>query len=76
MKFSRRLFVLPARFATLLPLLLAALGAQAQSKWDLPAAYAASNFHTENLAQFANDVDKASGGKLKITVPAHPAPRA
>jgi TRAP-type C4-dicarboxylate transport system substrate-binding protein len=50
-----------------------ALGASAfaQTKWDLPAAYAASNFHTENLVQFANDVDKASGGKLKITVHAN-----
>ena len=44
--------------------------AQAQTKWDLPAAYPATNFHTENLVQFANDIDKASGGKLKITV--HP----
>jgi len=44
--------------------------AGAQAKWDLPAAYPASNFHSENLVQFANDVDKASGGKLKITV--HP----
>src|SRR6476646_2327301 len=43
----------------------------AQTKWDLPAAYAASNFHTENLVQFANDVDKATGGKLKITVHAN-----
>ncbi|WP_395685662.1 TRAP transporter substrate-binding protein [Caenimonas koreensis] len=43
----------------------------AQTKWDLPAAYAASNFHTENLVQFANDVEKASGGKLKITVHAN-----
>jgi TRAP-type transport system periplasmic protein len=42
----------------------------AQTKWDLPAGYPASNFHSENLVQFANDVDKASGGKLKITV--HP----
>ena len=42
--------------------------ATAQTRWDLPAAYAASNFHTENLQQFANDVDKATGGKLKITV--------
>ena len=40
--------------------------AQAQTKWDLPAAYAATNFHSENLVQFAADVDKASGGKLKI----------
>ena len=47
-----------------------AAGAQAQTKWDLPAAYPATNFHSENLVQFANDVDKASGGKLKITV--HP----
>ncbi len=44
---------------------------QAQTKWDLPAAYPASNFHTENLVQFANDIDKASGGKLKITVHAN-----
>jgi TRAP-type C4-dicarboxylate transport system substrate-binding protein len=43
----------------------------AQTKWDLPAAYPATNFHTENLTQFAKDVDKASGGKLKITVHAN-----
>jgi TRAP-type C4-dicarboxylate transport system substrate-binding protein len=49
---------------------LAAFAAQAQTKWDLPAAYPAGNFHTENLMQFAADVDKATGGKLKITV--HP----
>jgi TRAP-type C4-dicarboxylate transport system substrate-binding protein len=45
--------------------------ASAQTKWDLPAAYPATNFHSENLVQFANDVDKASGGKLKITVHAN-----
>ena len=45
--------------------------AMAQTKWDLPAAYPAGNFHTENLVQFANDVDKATGGKLKITVHAN-----
>jgi len=50
---------------------LAAGAAQAQTKWDLPAAYPASNFHTENLVQFADDVDKATGGKLKITVHAN-----
>jgi hypothetical protein len=39
---------------------LAMVGAAfAQTKWDLPAAYPATNFHTENLTQFANDVDKA-----------------
>ena len=55
-----------AAFALALP-----LAALAQTKWDLPAAYPATNFHTENLVQFANDVDKASGGKLKITVHAN-----
>jgi TRAP-type C4-dicarboxylate transport system substrate-binding protein len=44
---------------------------QAQTRWDLPAAYPATNFHTENLAQFANEVDQATGGKLKITVHAN-----
>jgi TRAP-type C4-dicarboxylate transport system substrate-binding protein len=44
--------------------------AHAQTKWDLPAAYPATNFHSVNLASFAADVDKATAGKLKITV--HP----
>ncbi len=47
------------------------LTAQAQTRWDLPAAYPAANFHTVNLQQFADEVDKASGGKLKITVHAN-----
>ena len=51
--------------------LVAAGSAAAQAKWDLATAYPATNFHTENIAQFAADVDKASGGKLKITVHAN-----
>ena len=47
--------------------------AVAQTKWDLPAAYPATNFHTQNLQQFADEVDKATGGKLKITVHANAA---
>ena len=43
----------------------------AQTKWDLAAAYPVSNFHTENLNQLASDVDKATGGKFKITVHAN-----
>ena len=42
--------------------------AYAQIKWDMPTGYAPTNFHTENVKQFASDVEKASGGKLKITV--------
>jgi TRAP-type C4-dicarboxylate transport system substrate-binding protein len=47
-----------------------ALPALAQTKWDMPTAYPANNFHTENIQEFANDVDKATGGKLKIQI--HP----
>jgi len=43
----------------------------AQTKWDLPAAYPATNFHTETLQSFANDVEKATAGKLKIQVHAN-----
>jgi TRAP-type transport system periplasmic protein len=49
----------------------AACTAVAQTKWDMPTPYAASNFHTENIQQFVADVDKATNGKLKITVHAN-----
>lgn len=61
------------RIAPLAALLLALAAAplRAQTiRWDLPAAYPASNFHSENMAQLAAEVDKATGGKLKITL--HP----
>ena len=45
-------------------------GAAAQTAWDLPTAYPANNFHTENIVQFVAEAEAASGGKLKITV--HP----
>ncbi|MDP2263126.1 MAG: TRAP transporter substrate-binding protein [Hydrogenophaga sp.] len=63
---KRRLFSLTLASAALA----LSLPAAAQTRWDLPAAYPATNFHSVNLAQFAADIDKASGGKLKITV--HP----
>jgi TRAP-type C4-dicarboxylate transport system substrate-binding protein len=47
-----------------------ASAASAQTQWDLPTNYAASAFHTKNVVQFAADVDKATGGSLKIAV--HP----
>jgi len=59
----------PLRFAAALAAAIST-AAFAQTKWDLPAAYPATNFHTENIAQFVADVDKLSGGKLKITI--HP----
>jgi TRAP-type C4-dicarboxylate transport system substrate-binding protein len=44
--------------------------ASAQTQWDLPTNYGASAFHTRNIVQFAADVEKATGGSLKIIV--HP----
>lgn len=43
---------------------------QAQTKWDLPTGYGANTFQTQNVQQFADEVDKATGGKLKIIL--HP----
>ena len=48
-----------------------AASVQAQTRWDLPAAYPATNFHSENLVQFAEEVDRATQGRLKITVHAN-----
>ncbi|KTT21831.1 TRAP transporter substrate-binding protein [Pseudacidovorax intermedius] len=45
--------------------------AMAQVKWDLPTAYPPANYHTENIVQFAKDVETATGGKLRITVHAN-----
>ena len=62
--------LIPSLLGTALALALSA-AAHAQTKWDLPAAYPATNFHSQNLSDFAADIDKASGGKLKITVHAN-----
>lgn len=48
-----------------------AVMAHAQTKWDLATANLTGNFHTENIQQFAADVEKATGGKLKISVHAN-----
>ena len=64
---NRRLLALSTTFAAL-TLALAGAPAFAQTKWDLPTAYPTTNFHTENITQFAKDVDAATAGKLKITV--------
>jgi TRAP-type C4-dicarboxylate transport system substrate-binding protein len=42
--------------------------AGAQVKWNLPSAYPADNFHSENLGAFAKDLADVTGGKLAITV--------
>ena len=48
-----------------------AAAAQAQVKWDLPSGYGANTFQVQNLQAFADDLDKATAGKLKVTVHAN-----
>ena len=36
--------------------------------WHMPTPYPITSFHTMNIQQFATDVEKATGGKLKIEV--------
>lgn len=50
-------------------LVLSATAAQAE-KWDMPMAYAATNFHSEMGVVFADKVRDYTGGKIDITV--HP----
>lgn len=42
----------------------------AKERWDLPTAYPASNFQTQNLVQFVEEIKKAPGVDLEITL--HP----
>src|SRR5262245_1634054 len=49
----------------------AAFSAQAQTKWDMPTPYSDGEFHTRNVKAFAEDVKKATGGALDITVHAN-----
>ena len=58
-----------------LVLLLAALAAapalHAQAQWKLATGYRAESFHTRNVVQFAQDVERATSGALRIEVHAN-----
>ena len=58
------------KFALVFACTAAMAGAQAQTKWDLPSGYGPNTFQVQNLQWFAEEVDKATAGKLKITL--HP----
>jgi TRAP-type C4-dicarboxylate transport system substrate-binding protein len=65
---KRRDILKSAALAATTSFALMASPAFAQVKWNLPAAYANTNYHTENLVEFAKDVERLTGGKLSITV--------
>jgi TRAP-type C4-dicarboxylate transport system substrate-binding protein len=50
---------------------LATTSSIAQTKWDLPTGYSTGSFQTENVQAFANEVERSTSGKLKITLHAN-----
>lgn len=52
-------------------LVLLAAPTVAQTKWDMPTGYPPTNYHTENIQLFADDVKAATAGKLTIQVHAN-----
>ena len=47
---------------------LALAGTAAAENWDMPMAYPANNYHTENAQMFVDAVRECSGGELDITI--------
>jgi len=58
---------LPAAFAAAALFGLSAT-ANAQTKWDFPTPYPDSNYHTQNIRWFADEVAKRSNNKLQLTI--------
>ncbi|MDF1585182.1 TRAP transporter substrate-binding protein [Marinimicrococcus flavescens] len=65
---SRTLAALGAAVVT--GALLGAPGVQATTNWDMPLAWPQGNFHVKNAQRFADEVEKATGGEVVITL--HP----
>ncbi|WP_138466414.1 TRAP transporter substrate-binding protein [Poseidonocella sp. HB161398] len=54
--------------AAILALSTALGSAAAAETWDMPVAYPASNYHTENAQTFADAVAECTGGELEIVI--------
>lgn len=54
-------------FATAVTAASLALPAVAAEKWDMPMAYAATNYHSVTAAEFAKCVTTGTGGEIEIT---------
>lgn len=42
--------------------------ASAETKWDMATPYGDSNFHTQNIAQFADEISEKTGGSLVLQI--------
>lgn len=62
--FGRAIFLTCASLIGLFSLATFALAAT----WDMPTPYPDKTFHTQNIAKFAEDVEKATGGSLTIKI--------
>src|SRR5260221_4658163 len=62
MRFMTALFAIAVALVT---------GAAQAQKWDMPTPYNDNEFHTLNVKRFVEDVKRASGGQLDITVHAN-----
>jgi len=67
MPISKRFSMAGTRLAAAALFSVAGAGlALAETKWDMPTPYGDSNFHTQNIAQFAEDVAAKTDGSLTI----------
>ena len=60
--------ILPVGAATAAALAVLGQAAVAQTQWNLATAYQDDNFHTQNIARFAQEVADATDGALTITL--------
>lgn len=76
-RFLEETKMLQSRFLTRAGLHLAAAAAfslagftaaSAETKWDMPTPYGDGNFHTQNIAAFADEVKDKTGGSLVIQI--------
>ena len=63
MPFTRRATLSAMAAASLVP-----AAASAQTRWQMATPYPDGNFHTKNIAQFAEEVSEKTGGNLTITL--------
>src|SRR5687768_1913838 len=59
-----------ARFACVAGLIVSLAGGSvcAQTKWDMPTPYIETEFHTQNIKLYVDEVKKATNGQLEIVV--------
>ncbi len=66
---TRRISVAGATLVAAAAFGLAGLTAvSAETKWDMPTPYGDGNFHTQNIAKFAEEVSEKTGGSLQIQI--------